>query len=453
MAAGISTFFGLQTALRGLQAQQAGLNVTAHNIANADTVGYTRQNAQLEAVTGLKLNAGALAGGAGAFLGGGVDVTAYRRARDAFADLQYRTQSSVKGESSTTAQTLESVELALNEPGENGISTLLSRFWDSWQEVANHPEDAATKSALVVNAKALADGIKALDAQLAQIQAHAADEFTALTSVGGDILANAQTIARLNADIKDAVMAGRQPNELLDERDRLIDRLSELGQVTVTELGNGSIQIAFGNVSTPLLVDDETAWAPTPPATTLYPTPSPGGIIGALQTLSQPGGTLDTYRGQLDAFVNQLVTDVNTAHGAPFFDAGGLTASTIAVDAGIAANPSTVRTTNVVGSPEGANDVALAVAALRAGTADRGYAGFVLKVGSESRDAQRRTAAAEAVVAAAMDRRSATSGVSLDEEMANMMRFQRGYQASARTMSTLDEMLDVLINRTGRVGL
>jgi flagellar hook-associated protein 1 FlgK len=450
---GISSFFGLQTALRGLQAQQAGLNVTAHNIANADTVGYTRQTAQLESVTGLRLGAGALAGGAGAYLGGGVDVTAYTRARDAFADLQYRTQSSVLADSATTAQTLDSVELALNEPGDKGISTLLSRFWDSWQEVANHPEDTATKSALVVNAKALADGIKSFDAQLNQIAANATEELTALTSIGGDILTDAATIARLNEEIGKATLAGRQPNDLLDERDRLIDRLSELGHVTVTELDTGGIQIAFGNVSVPLLVDDTTAWAPTPPATTLYATPSPGGKIGALQALTEPGGTLATYRGQIDAFVNQLVTNVNTAHGAPFFAAGGLTAATIAVDAGIAANPATVRTTNVPTSPPGANDVARAVAALRAGAADRSYAGFVLTVGSDSRDAQRRTDAAEAVVGAAMDRRSSSGGVSLDEEMANMMRFQRGYQASARTMSTMDEMIDTLINRTGRVGL
>jgi flagellar hook-associated protein 1 FlgK len=167
-----------------------------------------------------------------------------------------------------------------------------------------------------------------------------------------------------------------------------------------------------------------------------------------------PGGTLAGYRAQLDAFAGQLVSAVNTAHGAPFFDAAGTTAATIAVDAGVAANPATgVRTTNVAGSPSGANEVALAVAALRGGTADRAYAGFVLRIGADSRDAQRREAAAEATKGSAEDRRTSVAGVSLDEEMANMIRFQRGYQASARTMSTLDEMLDTIINRTGRVGL
>src|SRR5215213_9267056 len=119
---GISSFFGIQTSLRGLLAQQAGLDVTAHNIANAGTPGYSRQTAQLEAVTGLKLAAGALAGGGGALLGGGVDVTSYTRARDAFADLQYRAQASLHGDAEATSSALSTVEEALNEPGTTDIS-------------------------------------------------------------------------------------------------------------------------------------------------------------------------------------------------------------------------------------------------------------------------------------------------------------------------------------------
>jgi flagellar hook-associated protein 1 FlgK len=451
---GISSFFGLQTSLRGLLAHQGQLDVTAHNIANAATEGYSRQRAEVESVIGLEVQSGALANGGGAMLGGGVNVTAYQRARDVFADLQLRGQSTLSGQARTTANSLSTVELALNEPGENGIGSLLSHFWDAWQGVANHPEDAAAKKALVVDAKSLTDGLHALDGQLVSIRDHAAAELTSYTSVGGDILENAKAIARLNGEISAAVGAGRQPNDLMDQRDRLIDRLAELGQITVTDLANGSLQISFGGVASPLLVDDATAWAPTPPATTLYSTPSAGGIVGALQNLSQAGtGTIDTYRSDLDTFVNQLVTSVNTAHGAPFFAAAGLTAGTVAVDAGIVTAPTTIRTTNTAPPGPGANDVALAVAGLRGGTADRTYAGFVLRVGSDARDANRRDAAATAVFDAAQERRSQISGVSLDEEMANMIKFQRGYQASARTMSTLDEMLDVLINRTGRVGL
>jgi flagellar hook-associated protein 1 FlgK len=450
----ISSFFGLQTALRGLQAQQRELDVTAHNVANASTDGYTRQQVNLSAVLGIDVPAGALANGAGAMLGGGVDVQSYTRARDQFADLQFRAQSGQDGYATQMASALSTTELSLNEPGDNGIAKLLSNFWDSWHDVSNNPQDTAVKNALVVNAKALADGIRGLDSQLTSIQQDAQGQIDALTSTGGTILSDARAIAKLNVAIDRAVTAGQQPNDLLDQRDKLVDELSGLGQVTVTQLSNGGIQVAFGGVSSPLLVDDQTAWQPTAPSTTLYPTPAAGGKLGALQQIAAvPGGTIDTYRQQLDAFVNQLVGSVNTAHGAPFFAAGGTTAATIAIDAGIAANPATVRTTNVAGSPPGANDVALAVAGLRGGTADKAYGDFVLRVGSDSRDATRQQTATSATLAAAQSRRDSVSGVSLDEEMANMIRFQRGYQASARTMSTMDEMLDTLINRTGRVGL
>jgi flagellar hook-associated protein 1 FlgK len=451
--AAISSFFGLNTALRGLQASQAELNVTSNNIANADNPGYSRQTVALQQTIGLTLTNGVLANGMGAQLGGGVDITAYQRARDVFADLQFRSQSTVKGETGTLTSAMDGVELALNEPGDQGISNLLGQFWDAWQEVANHPEDSPTKAALVVNAQALVDGVRALDTNLQAIKTNAANQFSAYTSANGEVLANAASIAKLNQQIKEATAAGQQPNALLDQRDQLIDKLAELGQVSVTELPYGSIQVAFGNVNPPLLVDDATAWAPTAPATTLYATPNPGGKLGALQDISKTGGIIDQYRADLNTFVNQLVTNVNTAHGAAFFDTTGTTAATMAVDAGIAANPATIRTTNVLPTTAGANDVALAVAGLRSGTADRTYAVFVLRVGTESRDVTRRDKAADATLQSASDRRTSISGVSIDEEMANMIRFQRSYQASSRTMSTMDDMLDTLINRTGRVGL
>ena len=101
----------------------------------------------------------------------------------------------------------------------------------------------------------------------------------------------------------------------------------------------------------------------------------------------------------------------------------------------------------------GANDIALAMSVLRGGSADNAYANLVARIGGESRAASQQQTTTQALVDTAEDRRQSASGVSMDEEMTNMVRFQRGYQASARVMSTMDEMLDTLINRTGRVGL
>src|SRR6476620_10705944 len=103
MSSPVSTFFGLQTTLRGLLAQQRALDVTGHNVANANTVGYSRQEAVMTAAPALKIPAGAIQTGGAADLGAGVDVQQSRRIRDTSLDLQYRTQAMVLGDRSGTA--------------------------------------------------------------------------------------------------------------------------------------------------------------------------------------------------------------------------------------------------------------------------------------------------------------------------------------------------------------
>ena len=137
----ISSFFGLETALRGLRAQQAGLNVASHNVANANTPGYSRQRAVTEASSALQLGTpGGLAS-----LGTGVDVQAYARVRDKFLDLQYRVQTGTLGQSSTMSAALAQVETALGEPGDTGIAAQLAKFWSAWGDVANNPSNPAAR--------------------------------------------------------------------------------------------------------------------------------------------------------------------------------------------------------------------------------------------------------------------------------------------------------------------
>src|SRR5687768_12512200 len=108
------------------------LDTTGHNSANASTQGYSRQEASRVASQALVMPAGAISNGAGAHIGSGVDVQSFRRVRDQFVDIQYRGQTTNLGEWAARAQTLDSAELALAEPGENGINEQLSRFWDAW---------------------------------------------------------------------------------------------------------------------------------------------------------------------------------------------------------------------------------------------------------------------------------------------------------------------------------
>jgi flagellar hook-associated protein 1 len=459
----ISTFMGLQTSLRGLLAHQRSLDVTGHNIANASTPGYSRQEAVLSTALPQLIPAGARADGSGAQLGTGVEVAEYRRMRDSFLDVQYRAQSSVLGDADARARSLEGVDLALAEPGENGLSAQLGKLWSAWSNVAKDPSSVPAREALIEQAKTVASAFAELDTQLSTLQDQAATEFASMVDyrpdegVLGTIGQLATEIAQVGEAIRDAVFRGQTPLDLMDQRDLLLDRLAEYGSVSTVDLGDGGLRVHFGGGAEPL-VDDQRVNDPSTPgdervvwdASGLT---APGGKLGALMALSATDGVIDTYRQDLAAVAQSLATQVNDIHDD---GPGGLAFFAFDATQG-ASGLSVVRTTADLtpGSTAaaGANDLALRIAALRGGATDQAYTAFVARVGSEVRQVARTQANAEVLVGAVEDRRQSVAGVSLDEEMTNLIRFQRGYQASARTMSTLDEMLDVLINRTGRVGL
>ena len=440
----ISSFYGLQTSLRGLLAQQRALDTTGHNIANASTAGYSRQEAVMAAAPALVIPQGAVQGGAGAHIGAGVDVLAYRRVRDTFLDLQYRAQATRLGDEAGRAQGLDRAELALAEPSDNGINKQLSEFWSAWADLANAADDPAARTSLLETADSLANAFAIVDSQLELVGQQAADEYATLTAAGGEIDQMGQEVAALNDTIKRFVTAGDSPNDLMDQRDQLLDKLASYGTTSVVRNPDGSVDVTFGGAAAPMV--DAAGYHAEPLGA------SPGGRLGALKDLSTvPGGLIDSYRAELGAVAETLASAVNAIHPgffgvshAPPASYGAATLTVVATDATLLAGTS---------PGASANERARAVSELSGKGPDDAYNAFISRVGSEVREAGRNEANAQALTDAVQDRRESVAGVSLDEEMGNLVRFQRAYQASSRAMSTMDEMLDVLINRTGRVGL
>jgi flagellar hook-associated protein 1 FlgK len=253
------------------------------------------------------------------------------------------------------------------------------------------------------------------------------------------VVAAASEIQRLNVMIESAVRAGRAPNDLLDRRDVLLDELSGYAQVSVSDLGGGLIRVNLGDAALPLV--DGTSPPNWPQTLT-----NPGGRLGALLAL---GPRTAAYRSQLDDFAAALKSSVNAVHSPPdFFTA---TVGSEATDLAVNVTAATLRPGTT--ATAGANDIALQLAALRGKVADQRYADLVGTIGADTASVNRQLETSQALVGAADTRRQEVSGVAMDEEVTNMIRFQRGYQASSRAMTTVDELLDVLINRTGRVGL
>jgi flagellar hook-associated protein 1 len=448
----VSSFMGLETTLRGILAQQLALNVTGHNIANANTPGYTRQTARMEASVPYTEPGTSRPPQAGQ-LGTGVTVAEYERVRDTFIDVQLRAQTMRASAAEATRDGLQQVELALAEPSSNGLNSLLERYWSAWHDVSNSPENVATRQALAQSAASLVDGFRTFVSQLDTIASQTADNVTATLA---DVNSIGRQIGLLNDTISRARLVGDQPNDLLDQRDVLLDRLAQLGNVSVTEGALGSVDVTIGGAT---LVSGTTA-------STLAETDFTS------LTSGKRGGPLRPPRHRPPRIPGDDRRHRERADHADEHAARGRLRPRRRGRRRlfhrhrrrrhrrrerILASPSLIAASGN-GTPGNA-DNALAIANLRStpvvggSTIDTAYVQLVTTVGSDAQEAQRTLENAALLAGSLEDRRQSVSGVSLDEEMTNLVKFQRGYQASARAMSAVDSMLETLITRTGRVGL
>ena len=453
----VSSFYGMQTSLRGLLAQQRMLDTTGHNIANASTKGYSRQEATLAATQALQLT---VAGRANADRRPPRRRRRRRRASAASATSSW-TRSSARqntnvSEWTARADALDSAELSLAEPGENGINQQLAKFWNAWSDLSKSPDGDAAKQALVQRANGLTDSIQSVRSQMVAAQQGAAGRSTARSPARAARSPRSPPSSPTSTTtISKSFIHGDSPNDLMDRRDLLIDQLSGYGQVSVEQLDSGSTNVSF--------VDRDDGHRPTrssPTTTRRWAGPpagdwNPGGEMGGLLSVGKtPGGTIDGYLAQIDSFTKTLADTVNSVYGGNFFSYGS--------PDGRARSRSTPRSQAAPASIRGGTGAtglqrprARGLAAARQRRRIDGvYKAFVAKVGGdldESNRACRPTPRCSPTRSRTAAR--ASPGVSMDEEMSNLVRFQRAYQASARAMSTMDEMLDVLINRTGRVGL
>ena len=444
----IPSLIGLETALRGLQASQAAIDTISHNIANAGTEGYSRQTAVLAPTDAYPLASVARPPQAGQ-IGTGVDVVTYQRMRDAFIDVQVRSQLMRQGSAQAQADALSQVEGTLNEPSDTGLSNLFSQFWASWQDVSNAPESLATRQALVENGSSLASGLNDLSSQL-QTMVDQTDQNVTLTL--GNVNSIGTQIASLNSAIEEISSTGQTPNDLLDRRDLLLDQLSALGNVSSTADGSlGGIDVTIGGAT---LVSDRSASTLAESDMSSLSSGKLAGLITIRDT------TLPGYQASLDALTSKLITAVNDQHedgydlngdkGLAFFT--GSTAGDIAVNTLVAGS----RLVAAAGSKDNPGDSSNASAiadlqttAVSGSTIESDYSSLVTTIGSDSKQLQNDVDTTTALVNTLEDRRQSVSGVSLDEEMTNLVRFQRGYQAAARALTTIDGLLDTLINKTG----
>ena len=234
-----STFSGIELGKRSLQAHTQGLQTIGHNISNASTEGYSRQRVRLSATDPLyapQLNREERPGQ----IGQGVDVTMVERIRDTLLENRVLAQGDESGYWDTRDKYLLMVEQIYNEPYDTSVRTLMDKFWDGWQELSVHPEEIPARQAVLKRGEALIDGINNRYARLKETRTMINDDVAVSVGEVNGILKN---IAQLNLQIEKSEALGDNPNDLLDNRDLLVEKLSGYMNITVDNRDPDEFQI------------------------------------------------------------------------------------------------------------------------------------------------------------------------------------------------------------------
>ncbi len=475
----MSAFFGIHIASSALRAHQQALDVINNNVANANTPGYRRQ--QVVYQNGVAYPTASLNGGWGpGQFGGGVQVQSIKRFGTDFLDGRYRIELAQSGKYDVQRNILNQVEALLNETGADGLTGKVDAFFNSWQSLSADPANTALRGDLRGRAE---DLVAAFNSRALQLRATRGEQDLALEQRVDEVNDVAAQMARLNGEIATIIGRDQQPNDLLDQRDRLADRLAELTGATISNQPDGTVMASINGHA--MIVGTTTFKLQTvvDPANdnllaVQWQTPTPMAYNG---TTGEIAGIIDArdriVQGQLDGLntlAQTLITSVNTQHNAgyrlnsatlggnffePAVDPSGQYALSIRLNANILADTANIAVASNPNAPGDGNNAVLMAELQRALTMSGGTATFTdayaAQVGSlalETRNAETRYTDRQAVAAALDQQRQAVGGVSLDEEAANLMQTQKAYQAAARVLNAVDEMLDKLINGTGLVG-
>jgi len=471
----LSTFSGLGTALSSLIAQRQALEVSGQNVANANTVGYTRQRAALASLPAATVpSMFSTTNGVGL----GTAVTGIERLGDVFLDARLRNETSGAARLATVATEYKTLEGTIGEPSTTGFSKDLTNFWNSWSDVANSSGTTANRSVLLERGKAVADRLGTMYEDVATQWQQA---LTTTTSLVTQVNTTATNVADLNTRILAITNAGGSANELMDQRDLLVTQLSGLvgastrtnadGSVDVMVAGNALVSGGSANAlqvapSSPKsfqgAVDGGTVtiqWAKSG-----HPAGLEGGTVAGLLTVLAPeadGGVLTRAAAELDGIATEIATQVNDFHQDGFTADGRTGIDFFSLDLAHPAKSLAVAITNpadiaVSGSAteefDGKIGEKIAGLAKAADGPDALWSAFVVDLGVKSASATSRATVAEAARATASAAQLAQTSVDTDEETVNMLAFQRAYEGAARVLTAVDEMLDTLINRTGVVG-
>jgi flagellar hook-associated protein 1 FlgK len=464
----------LNLAGQSLQTQMTGVSVAGQNLANVNTAGYTRQTVDIQTSPDIMTNIGPQ--------GTGAEAVSIQQAVDALLNGQIQGQQSVNGYWNAQQSGLQSVQDDLNEflnstgsssssdsTTSSGISTLLTNFFNDFQSVATSPTSISARQTLISDAQTLASALNQMNSGLSQ-------ENTALnTSLSNDVNSANQLlsgIASLNQQISAAEFGGGNANDLLDEQQQDLNNLAQLTDITTTSAADGTVNVSIDGqalVSGSKVLD--TLQTYDPGNGNLQVQTATGGVSLTLTGGSMKGtidardGVLAALQNSVNTFASSLITQVNSIYsggyslagttGASFFT--GSDASDIAVNSTLVNDPSSFQASGSA-TATGDNTIALELAELgdapqsnlQNETFSNSFDQTVGSFGDSLQTANNQVSNQTAVMNMLTNQQSSISGVSVDQEMTNLLTFQQAYEASAELVSTINQMLgDTLAMKSG----
>lgn len=453
---------------------QVATEVTSENVANVNTPGYSRQRVIFETAPPTTAN--------GFPLGTGVKVATVERYYDSLLQKQLVNAGTVSSYDTTKSQTLQQIQPIFNEIAQDGLGASISNFFNSWQDLSLNPTGVAERQAVIARAQVMTDQFHYVSRTLDDAITTQND---AIPPLKDDINRITKEIANLNGQIKNTELVYGNANEIRDQRDYLIRTLSEDMGVKYTENTDGTTDVyVTGDDGTGTLKDyylvqgasyGNLSLSTTPPSTNytvtvnavdgtntnvdnnMYSSTDGGALWATLQLRDK---YIPDYRTQVNDLASTLVSQVNTIHsasftpagatGIDFFDPAATTAASIAL--------SVTQTSQIAASASattpGDNSRAIVMAQLvNAKTMSGGtttfngyYDALMAQVGLDVQTSNNLVDQDSAFLKQLNSLRDSNSGVSLDEELANLITYQRSYQASAKLITTAEQMLDVLMN-------
>jgi len=449
------SFSTLSIGASSLYAAQRAAEVAAHNVANANTPGYTKQRLEVQTAVPTPGTAGVNGDG---MRGNGVTVVSIERLRDQLADMSYRADAATSGSADARSEVLTRVEGVLGTYPD-GASEALNRFFAAFEQLNRTPQDPAARANVLSSGNEIA---AALGSAVSQVSQAVQDVGEQMRTNVDEVNALASSVSGLNLAISDAITRQQSPNDLMDQRDVALDRLATLTGATARAGSGGQVDVYVGNsVLVSGLTTRELAVTQNAAGYSVAFTDGPavvGGQLGAYSRVTSID--LPQINAQLKDVAAQLASSVNAVHstgysldgdpaaapdGGDFFtltDTGLLQVREGLTEDGIAASSSGAKTDG---------NHALLLAGLRDGSPSMGdlLLGVNSRIGAAVATADRDATTAASALTGAEERRASADGVNIDEEMVDLVKYQHQYEAAARVVSMADEFLDTIINRMG----